>query len=82
MKVEIKSRWTGVLLYSGEHVDVKEAVEAAVKAGAYLRGADLRDADLRDANLRDADLGGADLRGVNRRLDKVLTDWNAAHPAV
>ena len=22
------------------------------------------------------------LHGVNRRLDKVLTDWNAAHPAV
>ena len=68
--IEIKSRWTGVLLYSGEHVDVKEAVEAAVKAGANLRDADLRDADLRDADLggadlRDAYLGGAYLGGAN-----------------
>lgn len=39
--IEIKNRWTGALLYSGEHVDVKEAVEAAVKAGANLDGAHL-----------------------------------------
>ena len=51
--IEIKSRWTGAVLYSGEHVDVKEAVEAAVKAGANLGG----------ANLGGANLGGADLRG-------------------
>lgn len=25
--IEIKSRWTETLLYSGEHVDVKEAVD-------------------------------------------------------
>ena len=72
MRVEIKNRWTGALLYSGEHVDVKEAVEAAVKAGANLRGANLRDANLRGAylggaNLRDANLGGADLGGAYLR---------------
>lgn len=70
--IEIKSRWTGAVLYSGEHADVKEAVEAAVKAGAYLGGADLGDADLGgadlgDANLRGADLGGADLGGADLR---------------
>ena len=47
--IKIKNRWNGKVLYSGEHADIKEAVEAAVKAGANLR----------DANLRDANLGGA-----------------------
>lgn len=42
--IEIKNRWTGAVLYSGEHADVKEAVEAAVKAGADLTGANLADA--------------------------------------
>ena len=57
--IEIKNRWTGAVLYSGEHADVKEAVEAAVKADANLGGADLYGADLRGANLCGADLGGA-----------------------
>ena len=70
--IEIKNRWTGAVLYSGEHVDVKEAVEAAVKAGATLRDANLGGANLRGADLRGADLGGAnldgaDLRGANLR---------------
>jgi hypothetical protein len=51
MKVEIKNRWNGEVLYSGEHADIKEAVEAAVKAGANLRDADLRDADLAGAKV-------------------------------
>lgn len=66
MKVEIKNRWNGKVLYSGEHADIKEAVEAAVKAGA-----DLRDANLCDADLRDADLGGADLCGAHLTGAKV-----------
>ena len=49
--IEIKNRWTGALLYSGEHADVKEAVEAAVKAGANLRGANLDGANLRGAKV-------------------------------
>ena len=49
--IEIKNRWTGAVLYSGEHADVKEAVEAAVKAGANLDGAYLRGANLRDAQV-------------------------------
>ena len=63
--IKIKNRWNGKVLYSGEHADIKEAVEAAVKAGADLRGADLRGADLRGADLRGADLRGADLCGAN-----------------
>ena len=62
--IEIKSRWNDVTLYSGEHVDVKEAVEAAVKAGANLDGADLTGADLTDATLYGATLYGATLDGA------------------
>ena len=63
--IKIKSRWNGKVLYSGEHADIKEAVEAAVKAGANLRDADLCGADLRGADLCGADLCDADLRGAN-----------------
>ena len=63
--IEIKNRWTGAVLYSGEHADVKEAVEAAVKAGASLGGAYLGGAYLGGAYLGGADLRGADLRGAN-----------------
>ena len=84
--IEIKSRWSGEVLYSGEHASLKEAVEAAVKAGADLRcanlagadlrcanlaGADLRCANLAGADLRDANLCGANLRGANLRDAKV-----------
>ena len=80
--IKIKNRWNGKVLHRGEHADVKEAVEAAVKAGAnlrdadldganlrdaYLAGANLRDAYLAGANLRDAYLAGANLRGANLR---------------
>ena len=65
--IEIKSCRNGEVLYSGEHASLKEAVEAAAKAGAYLGGASLRGANLRDANLGGANLGGADLRGADLR---------------
>ena len=65
--IEIKNRWNGKVLYSGEHADIKEAVEAAVKAGADLCDADLCDANLRGANLRGANLCGADLCDANLR---------------
>ena len=55
--IEIKNRWNEAVLYSGEHVDVKEAVEAAVKAGAYLGGANLGGAYLAGANLDGAKVG-------------------------
>ncbi len=53
------------VLWRGEADNMREAVIAALKAGANLWGADLRGADLRDADLRGADLRGADLRGAN-----------------
>ena len=62
--IKIKNRWDGKVLYSGEHADIKEAVEAAVKAGADLRDANLRGANLRGADLCDADLCGAHLTGA------------------
>ena len=62
--IEIKSRWTGAVLYSGEHESVKEAVEAAVRADAYLTGADLTGAYLTDAYLTDAYLTDAYLAGA------------------
>ncbi len=57
--IEIQNRWTGAVLYSGEHADVKRAIEAAVKADA-----DLADADLTGACLARADLTGACLTGA------------------
>ena len=67
MPVEIKSRFTNEVLFSGEYASLKDAVVAAVKAGANLCGADLCGAYLRGANLRGADLRGANLRGANLR---------------
>ncbi|MGC2853925.1 pentapeptide repeat-containing protein [Novispirillum sp. DQ9] len=77
MKVEIKNRWTGSVIFETElaakhdgasaSVRLGMAVRLALKSGANLRGADLRGADLRGAYLRDADLGGADLGGAYLR---------------
>ncbi len=80
--VEIKNRFTGEVICTGE--TLKAAVEAnlanlrdahlrdANLGGANLGGANLRDAylrgaNLRDANLCDANLGGAYLGGANLR---------------
>ena len=45
-KFEIKSWLTGEVLYSGDHIDIKEALEEAVAAGANLYGANLVRANL------------------------------------
>jgi Pentapeptide repeats (8 copies) len=52
MKFEIKSRFTGEVIFSLETDSLKLAVEAAVKSGANLEGADLRGANLGGANQR------------------------------
>ncbi len=72
MKIEIKNRWSGNIIFSIETDTWKLAVEAAIKANADLRyadlrSADLRSADLRSANLRSADLSSADLRSADLR---------------
>jgi uncharacterized protein YjbI with pentapeptide repeats len=69
--VEIRHRWSRAVLWSGEASSTKDALEKAVRAGAYLAGAylagaylaraDLAGADLADAYLADADLAGANL---------------------
>ncbi len=72
MKIEIKSCFTGNVLFSheAEENSVKTTLLAAIEAkanlyGANLRGANLRGADLYGANLRGADLYGANLYGAN-----------------
>jgi len=75
MKIEIKNRFNGSIIISGNFEDIKDCLEknrgadlrGADLRGADLIGADLRDANLRDANLRDANLRGADLRDANLR---------------
>lgn len=51
MKLKIKHRWTGDILFSIETDSFKLAIEAAVKAGANLQEADLQEADLWRADL-------------------------------
>ena len=77
IKISIKSRWTGSILfeYSSVGNTLAKTVTEALKGGAnlyganlrgaVLRGADLYGADLREADLRGAVLYGADLRGAN-----------------
>jgi len=74
MKIEIKSRFNGSVLFAHECEEntLKITLEMALKAradlrGAYLCGADLRDAYLCGADLRDAYLRGANLRGAYLR---------------
>jgi hypothetical protein len=64
MLIEIKHRWTGQILYSGDHEDLPAALWTAWEKGLSLRDADLTGAVLRGADLRDADLTGADLTGA------------------
>jgi hypothetical protein len=77
MNIEIRHRFTSVVIFGGDFESLKQAAVAAVEKkidlrGAYLRGADLRGAylsgaDLRGAYLSGADLSGADLRGAYLR---------------
>ena len=74
MKIEIKNRFTGEVIYTHEQegntiaLTVKYAIEAKANLrGANLRGADLRGADLSDADLSDADLSCANMSDANLR---------------
>ena len=69
IKISIKNRWTGSILFEYSSVDntLAKTVLEALKGGANLRGANLRGANLRGANLRGANLYGADLYGANLR---------------
>ena len=72
MKIEIKHRFSGAVLFAIETDSMRLAVEAAVKSGAYLGGANLGGADLGGANLGGANLGGADLRGAKWTKDVII----------
>ena len=67
IKIEIRNRWTGsvVFEYTKEGNTITETVLDAIRRGANLRDADLRDADMRGADLRGADLCGAYLYGAD-----------------
>ena len=84
MQFEIKSRWSGAVIFTTDIeadestsaiIKLRLAVKVAVKARASLCDADLRGADLRGASLRDADLFDANLRGANL-FDADLRDAN------
>ena len=85
MKIEIKNKYNGNVIYSHEFVDnsIKKTLIKACDNGVDLRGANLRGVDLcganlRDANLRDADLCDADLCGANL-CDADLCGANLCH---
>ena len=69
IKISIKSRWTGSILfeYSSVGNTLAKTVTEALKGGADLYGANLCDANLRNADLRDADLRNAYLREADLR---------------
>lgn len=63
--MEIKNRYTGEVIFSGDYETTRQCVEAALSSEADLLEADLREADLRWANFREADLRWANLSGAN-----------------
>ena len=67
IKISIKNRWTGSILFEYSSVDntLAKTVTKALKGGANLYGANLYGADLREANLREADLREANLYGAD-----------------
>ena len=74
MLFEIKSRFTGAVLFSLETSSFKLCVEAAVKSRADLYGANLSGANLSGANLSGADLS----RAENAELVMSGTDRKSA----
>lgn len=69
IKISIKNRWTGSILFEYSSVDntLAKTVTEALKGDANLRDANLRGAYLRGAYLCGAYLCGADLRGAYLR---------------
>lgn len=69
IKIEIKSRWSGIILfeYEKENNTIKDTLEKAIEEGANLEGANLYGANLKGANLERANLKGANLRRTRLR---------------
>ena len=76
IKISIKNRWTGSILFEYSSVDntLAKTVTEALKGNAVLRDATLCDANLRGATLCDANLCGADLRGAKGTYMACPTD--------
>ena len=56
MKTEIKHRYDKSVLFEGEFVSLKLALEFAVKSKINLNYADMQGADMRGADMRGADI--------------------------
>jgi len=65
MKIQIKNRWNGSVIFECEAISLRVAVELAVRKRVSLSDADLSAANLRAANLRGANLSDADLRAAD-----------------
>ena len=82
---QIKSRFTGDVIFECYAESLKIAVEIAVKSGAILDGANLYGANLSRANLYGANLYGAILDGAildganldGAILDGAMLNWNS-----
>lgn len=72
IKISIKNRWTGSILFEYSSVDntLAKTVTEALKGGANLCYANLSGANLRYADLRYANLCGANLCYANLRYAK------------
>jgi hypothetical protein len=65
VKIEIKNRWNGCVIYSGDFESTELCVLVAIKSCANLSGAELSGANLSRANLSGANLSRANLSGAN-----------------
>ena len=85
---QIKHRYTGAVLFEGEAgMTMRQMLEKATAADAYLAGAYLADAYLADANLAGAKLAGAkgaDLAIAKTRIlpDGALIGWKKCRDGV
>ena len=69
MQFEIKSRWSGAVIFTAD-IEADERTSPSIKLGLAVKVAVNARADLSDADLRGADLSDADLNGVWG-----LNDW-------
>ena len=78
MQFEIKSRWSGAVIFTA-YIEADESASASINLGLAVKEAvkaraNLRGADLRDANLRDAHLNG--VCGLNDWIKNIqIEDW-------
>ena len=62
MKIEIKNRFDGKVIFGGDYASVKLCVEAAINAKISLSCSNLRCSDLSGSDLSGSDLSGSNLR--------------------